>query len=106
MSDERRRAPRYQLIAPAEIEELRSNAKVSARTSDVSLVGCFMHSTQSFPEGTKVRLKLTRDEESFTSLGEVTRLQPMGMGVSFSEVKKDQSRVLQGWLAEASRASN
>lgn len=106
MSEERRRAPRYQLIAPAEIVELRTSAKVNARTSDVSLVGCFMHSAQSFPEGTRIRLKLTLDEGSFTSLAEVARLQPMGMGVSFSEVKKDQSKVLQGWLAKASRASS
>ena len=79
MNDERRRAPRYQLIAQAEIVELRSGAKVSARTSDVSLVGCFMNSTHSFPERTKVRLRLTHDATSFTSLGIVARLQPMGM---------------------------
>ena len=102
MSDERRRAPRYQLIAAAEIEELHSKAKVSARTSDVSLVGCFMHSTQSFTEGTKVRLKLKLDDGSFTSLGEVARLQPMGMGVSFAEVRRiSRSFCGAGWRRPA-----
>src|SRR5581483_8160493 len=100
--EERRRAPRYQLVAAAEIVELRSNATVNAKTSDVSLVGCFMNAARSFPEGTRIRLKLTKDETSFTSLGVVVRLQPMGMGISFSDMKKDQSEVLRKWLLDVS----
>ena len=103
MTIERRRAPRYRLIAAAEIVELRSNAILNAKTSDVSLVGCFMNTARSFPEGTRIRLKLTRDESSFTSLGVVARLQPMGMGVSFSEIKKEQLELLRQWLSESGR---
>jgi len=106
MNDERRRAPRYQLIAQAEIVELRSGAKVSARTSDVSLVGCFMNSAHSFPEGTKVRLRLTRAETSFSSLAIVARLHPMGMGVSFAETEEEQSKTLRAWLVDAGRKVN
>ncbi len=101
MTIERRRAPRYQLVAAAEIVELRSNGILNAKTSDVSLVGCFMNTARSFPEGTRIRLRLTRDDSSFTSLGVVARLQPMGMGVSFSEMKEDQSKVLRAWLSES-----
>ncbi|HWF39832.1 MAG TPA: PilZ domain-containing protein [Candidatus Acidoferrales bacterium] len=103
MTIERRRAPRYRLVAAAEIVELRSNAILSAKTSDVSLVGCFMNTARAFPEGTRIRLKLTIDDSSFTSLGVVARLQPMGMGVSFSEMKEDQSNVLRAWFLESGR---
>ena len=103
MSAERRRAPRYPLIAEAELVELRSQMRLTARTSDVSLVGCFMNSSRSFPEGTNIRLRLLREKEAFTSLGVIARIQPMGMGVSFSEVNDDQSKILRGWLAELGR---
>jgi hypothetical protein len=33
----------------------------------------------------------------------IARAQPMGMGVSFSNVKPDQREVLQKWLIEISR---
>jgi hypothetical protein len=104
MGAERRRAPRYQLVAEAEIVELRSHAKLSARTSDVSLVGCFMNSARSFPQGTMVRLNLVREEKSFTSLGVIVRAQPTGMAVSFSDLKMDQQSELQRWLTETRKA--
>jgi hypothetical protein len=106
MNVERRRAPRYRLETQAEVVEVRSNAAVSAKTSDVSLVGCFMNTPRSFPQGTRIRLKLTKDETSFTSMGVVERLQPMGMGVSFADVKEDQSKVLRTWLAESGKGTN
>ncbi len=106
MNDERRRAPRYQLIAEAELVELRSNARLTARTSDVSLVGCFMNSSRSFPEGTRIQLRLLREQEAFTSLGMIARIQPMGMGVSFSDMKEDQSKILRGWLAQLGRGGS
>jgi PilZ domain len=104
MNEDRRRAPRYRLLADAEIVELRSQAKLQARTSDVSLVGCFMNSSSSFPQGTEITLKLSVQDATFTSRGVVERTLPMGMGVSFCNVKGDQQNVLRKWLAEVSRA--
>jgi PilZ domain-containing protein len=103
MSIERRRAPRYRLITTAEVSAEGSNATVKAKTSDVSLVGCFMNTTQSFPQGTKVKLKLLWNDDSFSSTGVVSRLQPMGMGISFENVKKDQTETLRQWLSAVSR---
>jgi hypothetical protein len=103
MGHERRRSPRYPLIADAEIVELRSNVPLSAKTSDVSLLGCFMNAECSLPTGTEIRVQLKRHNTTFTSLGVIARAQPMGMGVSFSNVKKDQQDVLLKWLAEVSR---
>jgi hypothetical protein len=103
MSIERRRAPRYRLITMAEVSAEGSNATVKAKTSDVSQVGCFMNTAQSFPQGTKVKLKLLWNENAFSVTGVVARLQPMGMGISFENVKKDQAEVLRQWLSAVSR---
>jgi hypothetical protein len=105
MGIERRRAPRYQLIADAEVLELRTNNRLKAKTSDVSLVGCFMNTAWSLPTGTEIQVKLTRREGIFMSKGVVARAQPMGMGVSFSNLKKDQQELLQNWLADFRRPS-
>jgi hypothetical protein len=103
MSIERRRAPRYRLITTAEVSAEGSNATVNAKTSDVSLIGCFMNTTQSFPQGTKVKLKLQWNDSSFNSTGVVARLQPMGMGISFENVKAEQAETLRQWLSIVSR---
>ena len=104
-SHERRRAPRYQLVAEAEIVELRSNSTLAAKSSDVSLVGCFMNATRSLPVGTHIRIQLKVQDATFTSLGVIARAHPMGMGVSFSKTPKDQEQVLQKWLSEISRGT-
>ena len=103
MSIERRRAPRYRLITAAEVSAEGSSATLKAKTSDVSLVGCFMNTAQSFPQGTKVKLKLLWNDHSFSSTGVVARLQPMGMGISFENMKKEQTEVLRQWLTTVSR---
>ena len=84
MNEDRRRAPRYQLLAEAEIVELRSQTRLQARTSDVSLVGCFMNTASSFPQGTEITLKLSAQETTFTSRGVVERTQPTGMGGEYA----------------------
>jgi len=103
VSIERRRAPRYQLITDAEILELRTNTRMTAKTSDVSLVGCFMNAAWSLPTGTEIQVELRKQDSVFTSRGVVARAQPMGMGVNFSNVKKDQQELLKNWLAELRR---
>ena len=45
MEHERRRAPRYPLIASVEVIEPQTNTHLRARTSDLSLVGCYLDMT-------------------------------------------------------------
>ena len=106
MDEERRRAPRYRLLADAEIVALKTSTKLQARTSDVSLVGCFMNASSSFPQGTEITLKLSTRDATFSSRGIVERTLPMGMGVSFRDVKADQQKVLRGLLDEINRGNS
>jgi hypothetical protein len=104
MGAERRRAPRYQLVADDEIVSPLSRESLKARTSDVSLVGCFMNTTYALPSGTKIQLQLTHEGTTLMASGAVARSEPsMGFGVSFGELKAAQQILLQKWLDELRR---
>ncbi len=83
MEYEGRRSPRYPLIAPAEVIEVHTATHLSARTSDVSLVGCHVNAPNSFLGGTEVRLHVVYNDRMFTALGIVIHGQPnTGMGIN------------------------
>jgi len=99
MNSERRRAPRYHLVADAEITSPPSDLRLGARTSDVSLVGCFMNTKFSLPPGMEVRLQLNYAQTTLSTSARVARSEPsMGFGVSFTNMKEAERRLLQEWL--------
>ncbi len=104
MNSERRRAPRYPIIADAEVTEIESETKLSARTSDLSAGGCFLDMLNPSPEGTEIAVRISHADTTFTARGRVVFLFPnMGMGVMFTSVPASQQAVLEKWLAELSR---
>jgi hypothetical protein len=105
LDSERRRAPRYPIIADAEVIEIASDTELSAKTSDLSAGGCFLDMLNPSPEGTEVLVRITREDSTFTALGRVVFLFPnMGMGVMFTSVDAEQQAVLQKWLEELGRS--
>ena len=107
MNPERRRAPRYQFIADAEVDEIESGTKLNAKTGDLSLGGCFLDMLNPSPEGTDVRVTIFHAATTFAALGRVVFVFPgMGMGVVFTSVEANQSAVLQEWLLELSRGAS
>jgi hypothetical protein len=101
MTIERRRAPRYQLVAEAEIISPLSEVCLGAQTSDLSLFGCFMNTNFSLPLGTEIRLRLKHEQITLITSGVVARSEPsMGFGVSFTNMKEAQRILLQRWLQE------
>src|SRR5215831_6385169 len=101
MSVERRRAPRYRLVAEAEIVDPLSNVSMKGRTSDVSLVGCFISMPYSLPHGTEVQLQLKYKGTILKTRGLVVRPEPSsGFGVNFTNMKSAQEMLLQKWFAD------
>ena len=104
MGSERRRAPRYPIIADAEITEIASETKLSARTSDLSAGGCFLDMVNPSPEGTEIVVRISRADTTFTARGKVVfQFSNTGMGVMFTSVPASQQAVLENWLEELSR---
>ena len=103
MDSERRRAPRYPFIAEAEITEIESGTKLRARTSDLSLSGCFLDMMNPSPQGTKLRLRISHENTTFTVVCRVAFVCPnMGMGVAFTSLEHDQLPVLHRWVSKLS----
>jgi c-di-GMP-binding flagellar brake protein YcgR len=104
MDTERRRAPRYPIIADAQVTEIASETKLSARTSDLSAGGCFLDMLNPSPEGTEIAVRISHGDGTFTARGRVVFVFPnMGMGVMFTNVPASQQAILEKWLEELSR---
>jgi hypothetical protein len=100
---ERRRVVRYPFTAAAEIMELSSQTRVTGRSSDLGLGGCYIDLLSPFALGAAVRVRLERDQKVFEAMATVTYAQlSMGMGLAFTEVKPEHQAVLRAWVAELS----
>ncbi len=97
---DRRSADRHPLIAAAEVIEPRSGARISARTSDLGLTGCYIDALTPFPKGSEVRLRLHKGSTIFECQCKVTYSTPgQGMGLIFEELTPEQQHVLKTWMA-------
>jgi hypothetical protein len=68
---EHRRHTRFPLTAFVEALEPKSDVQISGRSSDVSLSGCYVDTLNPFPEGTVIRIRLTRENVSFEANAKV-----------------------------------
>jgi len=101
VSPEPRRHVRYSFTSAVEVNLNGSQTSIQGRTSDISRAGCFVDSTSSFPVGSNVTLRLTKDNGTFEAGGEVVySLSGMGMGVKFVRVPVEQLATLEKWIAE------
>jgi len=100
---ERRRYLRHPFTAMAEAIELKSRTRVSGRTSDLSLGGCYVDTTSSFPAGTVVKIRITRETRTVEFQAVVVySLVDMGMGVKFTSADPEQLQIVENWLGEHS----
>ena len=102
MQQEKRRMPRYTLIADAEVVETASGAKLSARVSEFGLTGCYLDMAHPLPVGTAMLVKIFSGSEFFEAPGIAVYAHPnLGMGVKFHDVKPLFQNVLKKWVLAA-----
>ena len=100
-SRERRCANRSPFIAPVEMVEMRTGSRIQARTSDLSLQGCYVDTLNPLPVAAAVRLQIHRGGLILDVLANVSsRHAGSGMGLVFGEISAGQKAVLQSWLDE------
>lgn len=98
---ERRRGPRYLFIADTEVTDMVADSKGSGRTSELSISGCFIDTANPAPAGTKLRVRISQQNTTFTALGCVMSVIPnTGMSIAFTSIEPHQLSVLQNWLPE------
>ena|SRR5262250_803119 len=98
---ERRGGDRVQFTVTAEVIEVASGARFTARTTDLGPGGCFVDTTVPFPVGTRVQVRLKHAKTIFDTFGNVVYSQTgLGMGISFAELSADRREELSSWLVE------
>lgn len=103
MPTDLRRVPRYPFFASAEVTELKSQTRLTARTSELSRYGCYMDMMNPLPFGTAVSIAILYHDVSFAANGRVIYSQSnMGMGISFDFIDAGQQALLEKWLSEIS----
>lgn len=87
-------------MASIEVTDIQSEKRLGGHTTNISLFGCFVSSANPFPEGTKVRLRISHGGTSFAALGKVVfSRQNSGMGISFTTIESTSQATLETWLA-------
>ena len=100
MENELRRSPRVPFIASAEIMEINTEVKLSARTGDLSRHGCYMDMVNPLPQGTAVKIAIEHGQRTFTATAGVVYSQtPLGMGLEFHSPDTEERNKLEQWLA-------
>jgi len=98
---ERRGGDRHIFTAAADVVEISSGARFSTRTTDLGPGGCFVDTTNPFPVGSKLHVKLHKGKTSFETGGTVVYSQNgLGMGIAFSNLPEDRRVALEAWLAD------
>jgi len=102
MERERRRVPRFQFIAPAELVDETSGARINSWVADLGPQGCSLTVGNGPREGAAVQLKIGTDRrEFFQARAVVAHSSADRIGVAFNEVKPTSSVLLHKWLAAA-----
>jgi hypothetical protein len=95
----KRELPRFAFIAKVEVTELSTGAHMSGRISEISRKGCFIDILKTLMVGTIINIVISRDQESFTTVGAVIYTQEgTGMGVAFQQSEPEQLAILDAWL--------
>jgi hypothetical protein len=98
---ERRRNPRWSFNAAVSVLEPVSGTHIETQTTDLGPGGCFVDTMNSFPLGTKVHLRLTKEEKSVEADAVVACSQVgVGMGLSLTTIASGHRAVLDHWFAE------
>lgn len=98
---ERRTAFRYSFTVAAQVTEVTSGSRLTARVSDLSLEGCYVDTLNPFPEGSCVRVQFLKGKEVFETSARVSYSDAgLGMGLAFAELTAEQHSFLTDCLSE------
>jgi hypothetical protein len=103
---EKRRSPRYKCEGSVEICQEGFELRTWATCTDVSMHGCYVEATNTYPVGTNVHVKLQANEFHVESAGCVRVAYPgLGMGIAFAEMSEENRTRLRALLRTISRPS-
>jgi hypothetical protein len=97
---QRARALRKPFVATIVITDVVSERQVSARTSDLSVHGCFVPTSTSLNPGAKVQITMVHAGAKVAAFGRVASARVDGMGISFTEIEQRDQTILERWISD------
>jgi PilZ domain len=103
---DKRKSPRYRCQGSAHIREIATGVAIWATFTDISLHGCYVEATTTYPIGVVLALKLEANGFRVEATGEVRVAYPsLGMGISFSKMSDEDRERLRELVRSISRPS-
>ena len=98
---ERRRFPRFEFDARAELTDPIAISNTVGRTIEISKGGCFVSASETPAVSSIVKLQIDKDSQTFdTWVRVVYNRSDSGVGLRFIDVAADQMQVLLEWIRE------
>jgi PilZ domain len=89
-------------VAEAQVMEITSGVRLSARSCDLVLHGCYVDTLRPFPVGTLVRIRLMKDGTAIEVNGNVVyQLPGLGMGIAFHDLSPESHAAMDKWLSHS-----
>jgi hypothetical protein len=102
MEKERRRTPRFQFIAPAELIDDTSGARIQSWVADLGRHGCSLSVKDGPRDGAVISLRIgTNPRETFLARAIVVHCRADRAGISFEAVASSSLEMLNKWLSQA-----
>ena len=89
---------RYPFSVTAEILELETGSRLRGVTSDLSLRGCFVRTTNHLEVRARVRLTLAKKKQKVEILAAIRRAAQTGMGLEFLDIDPVSNAILLSWV--------
>ena len=103
---ERRVQQRAPFIATVAMTDMETGTVTRARTSDLSMCGCYIDTLNPLPLGAVVQLSIQKANEELKVQASVcTALQSSGMGVAFEALSAGQREIIKNWLLQCGASS-
>ena len=104
MHNEKRRTPRINFVAVAEVTDKESGGQITGKVSELSAYGCYVDMMNPLTVENIVTIKIFAASECFEAKAKVIYVQQnIGMGVAFQEVSLKSGNVLRQWLLKGIR---
>ncbi len=89
---------RYPFSVTAEILELETGTRLGGVTSDLSLRGCFVRTSNLLELRARVRLTLARKKQKVEIFAAIRRAAQTGMGLEFLDIDPISNAILLSWI--------
>lgn len=98
---ERPRAQRFPFVASIELVDVQSEVKSQGRVTDLSLYGCGVTASKTFPAGTKLSMRIISKGQPFSALGKVAyATADVDMGIVVTRIEPPDQMLLAEWISE------